>query len=84
MAHRTHYAQVETFVDVDVDYADLDTDTMIEELQDRGVSIVGKHLESNSAMLEEIYYKIQQKRNDEALKLMSDYIYNVIGRIITV
>jgi hypothetical protein len=69
--------EVDTTVEVDIDWEDLDTDDMIEELQRRKV------MPSMSEFPEHILNRIclKKKSGDDYTKDLDDLIYQVIGRI---
>lgn len=69
---------VDTCVDVDIDWEDLDTDDMIEELERR--KAVPAMSEFPDRLLERIYFK--RKSGEDFTRELDDLIYNVIGRIV--
>jgi hypothetical protein len=73
--------------------SEVDDDDLIDELEDRGYVVrsyydmVGETEEifdEPDFDLLQIYYLRQNKQSDDALKLLDQYIYNKIGRIVTV
>lgn len=69
---------VDTCVDVDVEWEDLDTNDMIEELERR--KALPAMTEFPSVVLERIYFK--RKSGDDYTRELDDLIYKVIGRIV--
>lgn len=69
---------VDTCVDVDIDWEDLDTNDMIEELERR--KAIPAMSEFPDLLLERIYFK--RKSGENFNKDLDDLIYNVIGRIV--
>ena len=69
--------EVDTTVTVDIDWEDLDTDDMIEELERR--KAIPAMTEFPHVMIERIYFK--RKSGEDYNKDLDDLIYNVIGRI---
>ncbi len=68
---------VDTCVDVDIDWEDLETDDMIEELERR--KAIPAMTEFPTVILERIYLK--RKSKEDYTKELDDLIYQVIGRI---
>ena len=69
--------EVDTTVTVDIDWEDLDTDDMIEELERR--KAIPAMTEFPTVILERIYLKRKSKESYD--KELDDLIYQVIGRI---
>ena len=69
--------EVDTTVEVDIDWEDLDTEDMIEELERRKAIPVMSDFPDR--LLERIYLK--RKSNENYSKDLDDLIYIVIGRI---
>ncbi len=69
--------EVDTTVEVDIDWEDLDTDDMIEELERR--KAIPSMTDFPDQLLERIYFK--RKSNENYSKELDDLIYNVLGRI---
>jgi len=68
---------VDTTIDVDIDWEDLDTSEMIEELERR--KAIPAISEFPDRLLERIYFKRKSGENFD--KDLDDLIYSVIGRI---
>ncbi len=69
--------EVDTTLEVDVDWEDLDTTDMIEELERR--KAIPAMSEFPDRILERIYFK--RKSGEDYTRDLDDLIYNVIGRI---
>ena len=69
--------EVDTTVDVDIDWEDLDTEEMIEELERR--KAIPAMREFPAVILERIYLK--RKSKEDYTRDLDDLIYQVIGRI---
>ena len=69
--------EVNTTVTVDLDWEDLDTDEMLEELERR--KALPTLEEPPQHMVERIYFK--RKAGEDCTKDVDDLIYRVIGRI---
>lgn len=69
--------EVDTTVEVDIDWEDLDTYDMIEELERR--KAIPETREFPNVILERIYFK--RKSGENFNKDLDDLIYQVIGRI---
>lgn len=69
--------EVDTTVEVDIEWSDLDTNEMIEELQRRKV------LPAMNEFPEHILNRIclKRKSNEDYTRDLDDLIYNVLGRI---
>ena len=79
------YRTISTYVDVDVDMDDFDSDELIEELESRGYVVSGDEAsegypEDTQTLLRSIY---EAKRMGRCYDEMVDkLIYNTIGRIL--
>ena len=69
--------EVDTTVEVDLDWEDLNTNDLIEELERR--KAIPAMSEFPDRLLERIYFKRKSGENFD--KDLDDLIYNVIGRI---
>ena len=69
--------EVDTTIEVDIEWEDLDTNDMIEELERR--KALPEMREFPNVMLERIYFK--RKSGENFNKDLDDLIYQVIGRI---
>ena len=69
--------EVNTTVEVDIEWGDLDTDEMVEELQRRAV--IPKMDEFPEHILNRICLK--RKSGEDYTRDLDDLIYNVLGRI---
>jgi len=69
--------EVDTTIEVDVDWEDLDTSDMLEELERR--KAIPDLREFPNVILERIYFK--RKSGENFNKDLDDLIYQVIGRI---
>jgi hypothetical protein len=72
-------------VDVDVDFDDLDTDDLIDELKSRGYMVnteesVSQIDEECISLIREIYEK--RRTGEDYKNLLDSLIYNVLGKIL--
>jgi len=76
------YKTVSTYVDVDVDLEDFDTDDLIEELENRGIDYNTNGVDGDEMRetLEKIWLKRRQGQ-DYQFEL-DQLIYGVLGRVI--
>lgn len=70
--------EVDTTVEVDIDWEDLDTNDMIEELERR--KAIPAMSDFPDRLLERIYFK--RKSGEHFDRELDDLIYQVIGRIV--
>ena len=64
-------------VDIEVDAEDLDTDDLLAELQNRGISGSPEHLyQQRQAMLMALW----ANDNDRAIELLKNYLCDCLGR----
>jgi hypothetical protein len=68
---------VDTTIDVDVDWEDLDTSDMLEELERR--KVIPSMSDFPEHLLERLYFK--RKSGEDYTRELDDLIYQVIGRI---
>lgn len=75
---------ITTEVDVDIDFSELDTDDMIEELESRGFNPSDAPMDNLEAKqrLEAIYHLMRMKKSKQAYKLMYDYVRDVLGKAV--
>lgn len=73
------YVTVESWVSVDIDMDEIDTDDLINELESRRVIVDGME----PADLKELIERLHQKRRtgQDYQQELDDIIYSVIGRI---
>ena len=69
---------VNTWVDVDVDLEDIDTDDLIEELQARNVGVPEGSIED----VLEMFYAFKLNRTDRAMELAKKIAQDHTGRIL--
>ena len=69
---------VNTWVDVDVDLEDIETDDLVEELEFRNVGIP----EGNIEDVLEMFYAFKLGRNDRAMELAKKIAQDHTGRIL--
>lgn len=72
------YKTVETYVSVDVDLGEFDTDDLIEELESRGKAVGS--LTDNSVLVNSIYEK--RRLNQDYQKELDELLYQVTGRFL--
>jgi hypothetical protein len=72
------YTTVETYVSVDVDMSEFDTDELIDELESRG-HIVGDSTD-NAAIVNTIYEK--RRLGQDYQRELDELIYQVTGRVL--
>lgn len=70
--------EVDTTVTVDLDWEDLDTDEMLEELERRRALPESEDLPQD--LVKRIYFK--RKAGEDHTRDLDDLIYRVIGRIV--
>jgi hypothetical protein len=77
------YRTITTEVDIDVDLEEFDTDDLIEELERRGrdYNTHGVDADEMRMLLEHIWLKRRQGRQDYETELNS-LIYGVLGKIV--
>lgn len=74
------YVNVSTWIDVDVDLEEVDTDDLIAELQSRNEYVEGMEPEDIKEVVERIWLK---RRNGQPYEQDIDtLIYNVLGKVI--
>ena len=66
---------VETYVTVEVDLADIDTDDLVEELENRGQNVDG-----DNELLMRIYELRRTGKSFDAE--LDSYIYEVLGKVV--
>jgi hypothetical protein len=72
------YRNIETYVSVDVDLGEFDTDDLIEELESRGKAVGS--LTDNSVLVHSIYEK--RRLGQDYQQELDELIYQVTGRIL--
>ena len=72
------YRNIETYVSVDVDLGEFDTDDLIEELESRGKAV--GDLTDNSVLVHNIYEK--RRLGQDYQRELDELIYQVTGRIL--
>lgn len=74
------YVNISTWIDVDVDLEEVDTDDLIAELQSRNEYVEGMEPEDIKEVVERIWLK---RRNGQPYEQDIDtLIYNVLGKVI--
>lgn len=68
------------YIHVDVDLTEFDDDEIIEEIKERGYTVIEDHPSDQIEELMEIYHKRRQGLPYD--HLMDAYIYNVLGKVI--
>ena len=68
-------------VDVDVELDDIDTQDLIDELNNRGHQLGFKENDNNE-LLEKIYQALVSNNHDQLIALSRDLVFNTIGRIV--
>ena len=76
------YRTVSTYVDVDVDLEDFDTDDLIEELENRGVDYNTNGVDGDEMrhLLEKIW--LNRRQNKDYQRELDQLIYGVLGRVV--
>ena len=69
---------VHTYVDVDVDLEDIDTEDLIEELQSRNVGVPDGNVED----VTEMFYAFKLGRTDRAMELAKKIAQDHVGGIL--
>lgn len=72
------YKTIETYVSVDVDLGEFDTDDLIEELESRGKAVAS--LTDNAVLVNSIYEK--RRLNQDYQRELDELIYQVTGRFL--
>ena len=72
------YKTIETYVSVDVDLGEFDTDDLIEELESRGKAVGS--LTDNTVLVNSIYEK--RRLNQDYQKELDELLYQVTGRFL--
>ena len=72
------YKTIETYVSVDVDLGEFDTDDLIEELESRGKAVGS--LTDNAVLVNRIYEKRRLKQDYQTE--LDELLYQVTGRFI--
>jgi len=72
------YKTVETYVSVDIDMSEFDTDDLIEELESRGEIVGGKV--DNAVLVNTIYEK--RRLGQDYQRELDELIYQVTGKIL--
>lgn len=72
------YKTIDTYVSVDVDLAEFDTDDLIEELESRGRLVSGNT--DNGELVTSIYEK--RRLNRDYQRELDELIYQVTGKIL--
>lgn len=77
----SRYATVETYVEVEVDISEFDTEDLIDELESRGEMVVGETCEGySSAILTDIWMK--RRMGQDYQRELDELIYTVLGKVI--
>lgn len=76
------YRTISTYVDVDVDLEDFDTDDLIEELENRGVDYNTNGVDGDEMrhLLEKIW--LNRRQNKDYQRELDQLIYGVLGRVV--
>lgn len=73
------YVTVNTWIDIDIDMEDIDTDDLIEELESRRETVDGMEPADLKEIIERLW--IKRRTGKDYQQELDDIIYNVIGRI---
>lgn len=76
----SRYATVETYVEVEVDLGEFDTDDLIDELESRGEMVVRDDETPSSAILTAIWEK--RRMGQDYQRELDELIYTVLGKVI--
>jgi hypothetical protein len=75
------YRTISTYVDVDVDLDEFDTDDLIEELESRGIMVSAKDGDATHSELLVTIWEKRRMGKDFQFEL-DQLIYNVLGKVI--